>query len=134
MCITPFIAVSCSWIFCHLVFFSLFFSMLLSFGYLFFNYFFYNIYLFVFVCLIHWVFFAVWGIFSCGMQTLSCSMYYLVPWPGIEPEPPALREQSLSHWTTREVPLGISVEAFSSSEIHPSSISSLPFAFKTLHF
>ena len=30
--------------------------------------------------------------------------------------------------------MGISVEAFSSSEIHPSSISSLSFAFKTLHF
>ena len=31
-------------------------------------------------------------------------MWDLVPWPGIEPGPPALGEQSLSHWTTREVP------------------------------
>ena len=34
---------------------------------------------------------------------LSCSMWNLVPWPGIEPRPPALGAQSLGHWTTREV-------------------------------
>ena len=28
----------------------------------------------------------------------------LVPWPGIEPVPPAVKAQSLNHWTTREVP------------------------------
>ena len=28
----------------------------------------------------------------------------LVPWPGIEPGPPAFKAWSLSHWTTREVP------------------------------
>ena len=28
----------------------------------------------------------------------------LVPWPGIEPAPPALEARSLNHWTTREVP------------------------------
>ena len=27
------------------------------------------------------------GIFSCGMRTLSSSMWDLVPWPGIEPGP-----------------------------------------------
>ena len=42
--------------------------------------------------------------FSCGMQLLGCSMWSLVPWPGIELWPPALRAWSLSHWTTREVP------------------------------
>ena len=26
-------------------------------------------------------------------------------WPGIQPRPPALETQSLSHWTTREVPI-----------------------------
>ena len=31
------------------------------------------------------------GIFSCGKQTLSCGMWDLVPWPGTEPGPPALR-------------------------------------------
>ena len=35
------------------------------------------------------------GVFSCG----------LVPWPGMEPVPPALGTWSLSHWTTREVPV-----------------------------
>ena len=29
----------------------------------------------------------------------------LVPWPGMEPGPPALETQTLSHWTTREVPV-----------------------------
>ena len=28
----------------------------------------------------------------------------LVPWPGVEPRPPALGTQNLNHWTTREVP------------------------------
>ena len=31
-------------------------------------------------------------------------MWNLVPWPGIQLWPPALEEQSLSHWTTMEVP------------------------------
>ena len=37
-------------------------------------------------------------------------MWDLVPQPGIEPRPPALGGQSLSHWTTREVPQKIFVE------------------------
>ena len=52
---------------------------------------------------------AARGIFDlcCGVQTLSCdSMWDLIPWPGIEPGSPALGVQSLSHWTTREVPQG----------------------------
>ena len=32
-------------------------------------------------------------------------MWDLVPWPGIEPGPPALGAQSLSHWTARETPV-----------------------------
>ena len=44
------------------------------------------------------VFVATCGIFSCGI-------WDLVPWPGIEPGPPALRTWSLIHCTTREVPL-----------------------------
>ena len=39
-----------------------------------------------------------------SIWTLSYSMWGLVPWPGIEPGPPALRAPSLSHWTTRGVP------------------------------
>ena len=42
------------------------------------------------------VFFAVPG--------LSCGTWDPVPWPGIEPEPPALGAWSFNHWTTREVP------------------------------
>ena len=38
------------------------------------------------------------------MPALSCSMWDLVPWLGIEPRPPALGVHSLSHWTTRDVP------------------------------
>ena len=43
-------------------------------------------------------------LFSCSMQTLSCGMWDLVSWPGIEPGFPALEAWSLSHWTTSEVP------------------------------
>ena len=40
---------------------------------------------------------------SFSTQDLSCSMWGLVPQPGIEPRPPALGAQSLNHWTTKEV-------------------------------
>ena len=39
------------------------------------------------------------------MPDLSCGMWNLVPWPGIKPGSPALGACSLSHWTTREVPI-----------------------------
>ena len=39
-----------------------------------------------------------------AMIGLSCSMWDLVLWPGIKPEPPALGAWSFSHWTTRDVP------------------------------
>ena len=35
------------------------------------------------------------GCTACGIS---------VPWPGIEPVPPAVEARSLNHWTTREVP------------------------------
>ena len=41
---------------------------------------------------------------SCSMWALNCCIWDLVPWPGIETGPPALGVQSLSHWTTGEVP------------------------------
>ena len=41
-------------------------------------------------------------IFICSIWTLTRSMWDS-PWPGIEPQPPALGVQSLSHRTTREV-------------------------------
>ena len=39
-----------------------------------------------------------------AVLSFSCGRWDLIPWPGIEPGPPALGAQSLSHWTTREVP------------------------------
>ena len=35
---------------------------------------------------------------------LSCSMWNLVPLPGIEPWPPALGTQRLGYWTIRDIP------------------------------
>ena len=37
------------------------------------------------------------------MSGLSCSMWDLVPLPGIELRPPALGVCNLKHWTTSEV-------------------------------
>ena len=56
---------------------------------------FFIIYLFIWLCQ---VLLAACGIFSCGTQDL-------VLWPGIKPLPPALGVWSLSHGTTKEVPL-----------------------------
>ena len=39
-------------------------------------------------------------------QTLSCSTWALVPWPGVESRSPKLGVQSHSHWSTGEVPPG----------------------------
>jgi len=47
------------------------------------------------------IFVAVHGIFSWGMGTLSWGLWDQIPWPGIEPGPPALGAES--HWTTWEV-------------------------------
>ena len=38
----------------------------------------------------------------CELLVVAC-MWDLVPRPGIEPGPPALGAQSLTHWTTRKV-------------------------------
>ena len=56
--------------------------------------------LFIWLC---WVLGAAWGMwdlygtFSCGMPTLSCGMWDLVPRAGIELGAPALGAQSLHH-------------------------------------
>ena len=47
--------------------------------------------IFIYLFRLHWVLVA-----SCLRD--------LVPQPGIQPGPPALGAQSLTHWTTREVP------------------------------
>ena len=60
-------------------------------------FFFFNIYLFIWLLR---VLFAACGISSWGMRDL-------VPWPEIEPGPPALGVQSLNHLTTRKVPVPV---------------------------
>ena len=59
-----------------------------------------------------WSFVVAGRIFSCGLQTLSCGMWDLVPWPEIKPGPPALGAQNLNHWTTVEVPSWNSLGCF----------------------
>ena len=46
------------------------------------------------------------------MLGLSCSMWDLVPCPGIEPRPPALGAWSLGHWSTREVFISVSLHLY----------------------
>ena len=58
-----------------------------------------NIYLFIWLCQ---VLVVAQGIFVALCRIFSCGMWDLVPWPGMEPRPPALGVQS--HWTTRGVP------------------------------
>ena len=43
------------------------------------------------------------GSLAVACELLCCSLWDLVPWPGIKPVPPALGVQSLSCWTTREI-------------------------------
>ena len=45
-------------------------------------------------------------IYLFGCVSLGCSMWDLVPWPGIKPGPPALEAWTLGFCTTREVPKG----------------------------
>ena len=44
------------------------------------------------------------SVFILAYRIFSCDMWDLVPWPRFEPGAPALGEQKLSLWTTREVP------------------------------
>ena len=50
---------------------------------------------------------------------LSCSMWDLVLWPEIEPGPPAVGGQNLSHWTIREAPWICSVQFSSVAQSCP---------------
>ena len=53
---------------------------------------------------LQWVLVITCGIFNLryGRQTLSFSMWDLIPLWGFEPRPPVLGPWSLSHWTTRK--------------------------------
>ena len=53
-----------------------------------------------------------WGTVLCGLfATLFSAVPHeiLVSWPGMEPTLPASNVDSLNHWTTREVPFGLSI-------------------------
>ena len=59
---------------------------------------------------------AKWNLIACISNRLEFFFFFwmcyaafriLVPWPGIKPLPPALRAQSLNHWTAREVSHGL---------------------------
>ena len=68
----------------------------------------------IFKIYLHWVFVAARGIFDfhCSSGIFTRSTWDLVPLAGIKPGPPALGLQNLSHWTTREVPVGIFSESW----------------------
>ena len=69
------------------------------------NYFF-NVYVCMYLFWLRWVLVAACGIFSCGMRTLSCSMHVGSSSPTRNrTQPPSLGAWSLTHWTTREVPI-----------------------------
>ena len=52
------------------------------------------------VCL---VFIWLCRVLVAALGTFSCGTWDPVPWPRMEPGPPALGGRRLSHWTTREV-------------------------------
>ena len=62
-----------------------------------------NLFVFLWPCR---VFIPACGIFSWHMGTLGGGRWYPGPRAGIEPGSPVLGTQSLSYWTTREVPAG----------------------------
>ena len=64
----------------------------------------------LFIYLIMSFFFNVYLFTYFAVPGLSCSMWDLIPWPGIEPGPPTLGAQSLSPWTSREIPVMVSFD------------------------
>ena len=82
---------------------------------------------------------------SAAWEALGCGTWGLVLWPGIEPAPPALGVQPLSHWSARQAPCFFSFKGrWTSSntwdqrhsqrspltaedEDHPSALWSAPF-------
>ena len=58
------------------------------------------------LCLIPDLFFSLlpfFFLFCFGLHHLACGI--LVPWPGTEPRPLAVRTWSPNHWTAREFPI-----------------------------
>ena len=58
------------------------------------------------------------GILSFEVPNLSCSMWDLVPWPGMEPGPPTLETWSLRHCITGEVPPRLALQSMAVLEQH----------------
>lgn len=59
---------------------------------------------------LHQAFTAACGIFSYSVRTHSCGLWDLILWPGIQPRLSALGIQSLSPWTTKDVPFSNSLK------------------------
>ena len=55
---------------------------------------------------LYFLFFKLFYLIVPGLSW-ACSIWDLVPWPGIKPKSLGLGSRSLSHWTTREVPAHI---------------------------
>ena len=70
---------------------------------------FYSYLLYLFFLFLKYLFIWLCQMFSYGMQEL-------VPWPGMEPRPPALGAQNLSHWTIRDIPICLFLVCFISKE------------------
>ena len=76
-------------------------------------FFFFSFLTFIYLFWLHQVLVVAHGIFvaACRLLVVACEllvaacMWDLVPRPGIEPRPSALGTWSLTHWTTREVPM-----------------------------
>ena len=51
-----------------------------------------------------YIFIWLLKVLVAACRIFGCSTWDLVPWPGMEPGPPALGAQTVSHWTAREVP------------------------------
>ena len=61
-----------------------------------------------------WSHLAAWlfWVLVAACRIFGCSTWDLVPWPGIEPGPPALGAQSLSLWAARKVPKKIYLDFY----------------------
>ena len=55
----------------------------------------------LYICWIKAMVLGMLGFFFFWLRCVACRI--LVPWPGIEPRPPAVEAPSPNHWTAREV-------------------------------
>ena len=74
------------------------------------------------ICWVWFFFFLTFIFIYLAAQNLTCGMWDLVPWPGIEPSPPESGVQSLSHWTTREFPVECFIHSCLFNHVHCFSV------------